>query len=202
MEGANRLVTLLKRDVEIRLRIFRYVLIFSVLNNAHHFDERAAGTFDAQAPAEGILIGPEFLRHVLIDDGHGRSFFTVGIREFSSAKQGNLQSVQIAVGNLVVAQIRRLLAGRQRMILNPDAIPRAQNAHGYGEGLRHGLNAGKRANTALDFAIDFAAARFLVTDLPNVHGEIENVVGIEAEADLLRSFQTADEEAGDNQQHQ
>src|SRR4029077_962424 len=100
------------------------------------------------------------------------------------------------------ANVGRLLAGFERTVFKGKRITGANEAHGNDEGLGERFNAGQSTNAGFHFAVNFPAARLLVTDLRDIEGKIEDVVRIEAEADLLRLVQTANKEPSNPQQDQ
>src|SRR5580704_17768014 len=202
MDGAHRHVGLLERNIEIGLRILGDVLVFGVLYNSYNFDERTLRALDAEAFAKGVFFWPELLGHLLIDDGNERGFFAVGIGKLSPAQQGHLDGVEISGGHNVVINIRRLLAGLERTVFKGKRIAGANEAHRNGKGLGDRFNAGQSTNATFHFAVHFPAASFLVTDLRDVDGKIEDVFRVEAEADLLRLVQTANKETSHHQQDQ
>src|ERR1700674_3308630 len=202
MESAEGNVSLTKRQIEVRLRIFDHALVLAVLDNADNFDERSGSAFSAEAFAEGILIGPEFLGHGLIDDSNGERLLLVGVVEGPPVTQGDAQGIKISRRNRVVLHARGLVAWLNRMALDVYGVESTHDTQGYGESLRDGDDARKSAKARFQFAIKSAALNFLITDLLNVEGEIKNVGGIEPEINILRLAEASNEQTGDDQQYQ
>src|SRR5690242_21590889 len=87
------------------------------------------------------------------------------------------------------------------MILNPDAVSRANVAERDYESLRDGFNAGQSSYALVHFTIDLPSLGFLIADLGEVHGKVQNMLGIEPEIDLLRLLQAADKKPGHDQKY-
>src|SRR6202795_4954687 len=89
-----------------------------------------------------------------------------------------------------------LTGGQASLAFVPERVAsRAVIAHGDGVSECGGLDARQSANTAAELAIKIRAALFVEAQFLHIHGEIQNVLGLEAEVRLFRVLQAAQEEA-------
>ena len=186
----------------MRLRIFYNVFVFSILNYADNFDDRAVRTFRSKAFSKRILIGPELLGHGLIDHRDAGRFLIVGIGERAAAMHRDRKRFEIGIRNHVVVHDGRLLPGFNGMTIDGNAVGSAHHAQRNGESLRDVDDAGERAEAQIEFAIKNAALIFLIIDLPNIDREIENAARIESKINCLRLAEASNKKSGDDEKHE
>ena len=102
----------------MRLRNFDDPFVLAVLNNPDDFDEGSGRAFGAEALTEGILIGPEFLGHGLVDDRDSERLLLVALGKRSPVTHGDVQGIKISGCNHVVLHAGRLLARLSRVTFN------------------------------------------------------------------------------------
>src|SRR5215475_2827958 len=88
------------------------------------------------------------------------------------------------------------------MSLDVDLGRRAHHPEGDREGLSSGIDAGQRRQARFQVAIEGSALSFAITDLLDVHAEVNNVIWIESEIDALHLVEASHKQTGNNQQYQ
>src|ERR1700730_11134706 len=169
MDGAKLYVILFQRHIEEWLRLLHHVLVSAVQYDSDNFDHRWPGwPPETETLADRVFLGPEGLRHRLVDNRYGWRFLFVGIGEQPSGLQGNPQSLEITWSHGIVHDRRSLLPRRHRMPFQDDWVVRANNAHWDGECLSYGHNARQGADPLVDLAIQFPSACFAKARLLHV----------------------------------
>ena len=123
-------------------------------------------------------------------------------RERAAADDWNLHRLEIAVTGVVEERRRRLRARRWRPSFDVDRAATGEIAHRRREGDRRRRNIAPRADPAEQFVVERVGPRFVVADLARIEAHGDQMIGVEAEIDVLRRRERLCEERGDGEQRE
>ena len=151
----------------------------------------------------GVLIGPEFAGHELVDDGDARIRRRVLLVEETAAAQRNAHRLEIISAYDAFVRVEEEFAGLGRTALNRDGSPRihfAQGQRGNTPGRGH---AGKLFQALPEFAIGGKDGGTVgVAGTRHGQPQRQHALGIEARCDIQQTREAAQEQAGaDRQDH-
>src|ERR1700682_1529899 len=178
-----------------------------LLNAADHADYREPRRIFFRATvmnalAERVLIGPEFLRHVFVDDNHARIRVCVLLVEEAAFAQRNLHGLEVVSTGDALVGVDEVLARWRHAAFHRDGSP------GKGPAQRQRGHTAGRARSRQMFQTFPELVIRIEHGLRSVvlvagHGEFkrEYAVGIEPPSHLLQAGETADEQSRANEQH-
>src|SRR5579872_5509173 len=152
--------------------------------------------------ADGILIGPVFLRHRFVNNGDVLTVLGILLVDGTAAKQCDSHRVKVLGGNRVVGNGILGLSRGGLVAIDFDQVKIAVVTHGHGIRNAGGFDTGDGPHSIEKVLVEPPALRIAVTDLGGIHAEIENVARIEAEGGLLRLAEATHEKASDDEQHE
>src|SRR5881394_1605589 len=175
-----------------------------ILAGFHHANDfvrnSCTGSSFEQTTTHGFFIGPELIRHRLINDGHGRGTFAVGRSELTAPQKdgshrGKVVRTHVECLESVPLLLRRRLA-TFHVVVDPK-IPRIERQivqNGDGLDTRHGGHAFEE--TVIELPHLFCR----VTVILQVHFSRYPILDLKTQFDVLRVEQAAKAEGAGDQQ--
>ena len=94
------------------------------------------------------------------------------------------------------------MPGRRRLSFDVDRAAAGEIAHRRRERDRRRRDVAPRADAVQQFVVERVGPRFVVADLPRIEAHGDEMIGVEAEIDVLRRGQRLREERGDGEQRE
>ncbi len=202
LQRGDRDVMLCERNVIERLVVGKNIAVTAVSGDADDF-HGVSGVIDfAEMPSDGILPVPVEVNEILIDDCDELGILTVGIPETTALQQRDAHGLEITGGNGVEVGGRNFFARAGLITVDLEFAVITRITHGDAHGQAGGGDAGQSAGAVEERLLKLPRLRFLIASLMRINRRVQDVAGVEAEVGVLDFFKAADEEAGDDQQHQ